>query len=53
MQQSRAKYQRQLFEEPRAVLAVEFPRGRAKAVAPSAGSVATGSGEDDARGGRQ
>ena len=25
MQQSRAKYQRQLFEEPRAVLAVEFP----------------------------
>jgi hypothetical protein len=26
MQQSRAKYQRQLFEEPRAALAVEFPR---------------------------
>ena len=26
MQQSRAKYQRQLFEEPRAVLAVRFPR---------------------------
>ncbi len=26
MQQSRAKYQRQLFEEPRAVLAVGFPR---------------------------
>ena len=25
MQQSRAKYQRQLFEEPRAVLAVKFP----------------------------
>jgi hypothetical protein len=25
MQQSRAKYQRQLFEEPRAALAVEFP----------------------------
>ena len=26
MQQSRTKYQRQLFEEPRAVLAVRFPR---------------------------
>jgi hypothetical protein len=26
MQQSRAKYQRQLFEEPRAVPAVRFPR---------------------------
>ena len=25
MQQSRAKYQRQLFEEPRAVLAIGFP----------------------------
>jgi hypothetical protein len=25
MQQPRAKYQRQLFEEPRAVLAVRFP----------------------------
>lgn len=25
MQQSRAKYQQQLFEEPRAVLAVTFP----------------------------
>lgn len=26
MQQSRAKYQRQLFEEPRALPAVRFPR---------------------------
>jgi hypothetical protein len=26
MRQSRAKYQRQLFEEPRAVPAVRFPR---------------------------
>jgi hypothetical protein len=26
MQQSRAKYQRQLFEEPPAVFAVRFPR---------------------------
>lgn len=53
MQQSRAKYQRHLFEETRAVPAVRFPRDVQEALRQAPGAVASNSGEEGARGGRR